>query len=79
MNVSPSGARNGGAVVKRLLQEVGLGIVTLAVATVVLLPSFWLIHLLFVEGLGVTLAVVGGLGVAFAIYLAHRTGMLFPR
>lgn len=79
MNVSPPGVRNGRAAVKRLLQEVGLGVVTLAVAIMVLLPSFWLIHLLFVEGLGVTLAVVGGFGVAFAIYLAHRSGMLFPR
>ncbi len=48
-------------------------------ATAVLLPSFYVIHLLFVEGLGLTLAVVGGFGIVFAVYLAYRTGVLFPR
>lgn len=75
----PPWPQNGAAVLKRLLQEIGLGLGTLAVATLVLLPSFWIIHLLFLEGLGITLAVVGGFGVAFAVYLAYRSDMLFPR
>ncbi len=75
----PEPGRNGQAVVRRVGQEIALGVVTLLVAGLVLGPSFYLIHFLFLEGLGLTLAVVGGFGIVFAIYLAYRSGALFAR
>lgn len=75
----PEQGRNGGALARRIGQEVALGVVTLIVAGLVLGPSFYLIHFLFLEGMGLTLAVVGGFGILFALYLAYRSGALLSR